>query len=972
MSTTFKTNSSSAKLLNKKSQNDQKHEEENDENEKLLEKLQKVQMVSCLTKKCNILKQKIYNCRSKFSLPSSFLIVCIIYLALFSLTMMIIHIYLFDKIFKFDFYMAIKEEYLDKLLTNVDDLNTDLSKIEIQTKFEEIKSLYLLGRLFGEQVYGGLLDDLSKKYPNISPQSETLNKNLENVFSTKDINTIYTIPKESAYNFIDNRNDDSLAELAKIYYIYFPFLSQSAFTKDIYYNQSYLIAYEIDTNKNIKGDILYFNYPRSGDEEFSKDNIFTPGNSFISPKINETCYNLLEDNKNFSNENWFIDADCNFRNLCSDLYNLNIFYSHLNYLRNGQIKKSIILTMQIYLSNKNNDKHFIVNIIFYVAQKNIKYTTYDYSVFILNSDPNIIKKKYSDDKSFIISRNDITEIGLTEFDNQYFQYGLKNINNFFYEEGVSFADYDIGKFYEPSIYYTTTDELSFDIRYLSAIFLYSELFKLTEHKYIYDEDEEMQELIINDTKNIFNVCNNFNFFVYNEHIIDNGIDCWDEQNLVYFNNNHNIENVYDEYNSYPYCVCIPLYCNKNNNKNLKNVTIVDKITLPNKCQNNFKHYTNNNVGNSFFKITQKKITNYLKEDYDGKLENDYLKFVKSDFTIYTYLKIMIIFLIDNTAIKNTLNFFFAGFSKLQRIFEVIMSIGVILAFLFSTIIIIIHVKKISKIIYDYKEKFENNLINFGELMRNSNNNKTNNKNNNKNYAIVSNDSFEKNEDEIYENQNELLDYLFNVYSKFNNLSENQISGIFKENKSKQKIEIKSDLLKENNELFCLLYIFCLFAPRVTINIKMNHNFYGNAKLNQNYLKSISKSTTKISKEKITLSQGIIFELLSTNIIHDFGLLPNLNFNYITNMSKNINNEIQNFLIENTEQEEYITDKKNIKIVCKGKNPIMSELENNFQSDDYLKLKDLNSAFDNFIINTCYKYLEIINKESIHKLNLECK
>ena len=966
MSTTFRTNSSSAKLLKQKTQPNTKNEEKSDEDENIVDKIQKIEVVSCITKNCNSIKQKIHNFRSKFSITSSFLTVSIIYSVLLSLTLMIVHIYLFNEVFKFDFYLAIKEEYLDTLLTNVDDLNTDLSKIEIQAQFEDLKHIFLFARIFFDELNAGVLDDLSKKYPNISHQSETLYKNLERIYFEKNVKTIFTIPKKSAYENIDNRNYDSLAELAKIYYLYFPLVSYSAFVKNTFFNQSYLIAYEVDSNKNIIGDILYFNYPRSGDEEYITDNIFTPGNSFISPKINKTCNYNFDNNQNFSNENWFIEADCNFRSSCSPLNSINLFYSHLNYLRSGQVKKSTIITLQMYLPNKDYTRNFIIHIIFYIAQKDLKSYPYDYSVFILDSFPNKRKKKFSDNKSFIITQNDIIEIAVTDFDSEYFQYGLKDKNDFFYQNGISFADYDIDKFSQPNIYYLTTDNFNFDISYLTTIFLYSELFKLTEHTSVYDEDEEMHKLIINNKENIYKVCNNFDFFTYNKHIINNNIDCWDEQNLVYFGNTTH-EKAYDDYNAYPYCLCLPLYCNKNNKKNLKNVTIVDEIILPNKCQNNFKYYKNNNNSNNFFQKAQQALTSIIKKDNTDKLESEYLKFIKNDYEIYSHLKFMIVSLIDNSAKKNAINYFFNGFSRLQQIFEIIMSCGVIAMFLFSLIYIFIHVNKISKVIYDFKEKFRNSLVNFAEKTKTANNNKTNNKNNNNNYEAVANDSFEKNEDEIYENQNNILEYLFKVYCKYNNLSENQLSEIFKENVCKQKIDIKISLLKENNELFYLLYMLGLSAPRIILNIKMNHNFFANAKLNQNYLKTVSKSLSKANKEKILLSQGIIFELLSTNIIHDFGLVTNLNYNYITNFSRNKNNEIQNFFIENVteniDQEENTSNKNNAKIIMKGKNPIMAELEKSFQSDEYLNFKELNSAFDNFIVNTCYKYFEIINKEN---------
>ena len=49
-----------------------------------------------------------------------------------------------------------------------------------------------------------------------------------------------------------------------------------------------------------------------------------------------------------------------------------------------------------------------------------------------------------------------------------------------------------------------------------------------------------------------------------------------------------------EYISKPYCICLPLYCIKNNNKDidLDKIEFADYICLPSKCQTNYKRYLN--------------------------------------------------------------------------------------------------------------------------------------------------------------------------------------------------------------------------------------------------------------------------------------------------------------------------------------------------------------------------------------------
>mgnify|MGYP003571645546 CR=1 FL=1 len=56
-------------------------------------------------------------------------------------------------------------------------------------------------------------------------------------------------------------------------------------------------------------------------------------------------------------------------------------------------------------------------------------------------------------------------------------------------------------------------------------------------------------------------------------------------------------------------------------------------------------------------------------------------------------------------------------------------------------------------------------------------------------------------------------------------------------------------------------------------------------------------------------------------------------------------------------------KDNLKIIWKEKNKVLEELESNFENDDYLKKGKLREAFDSFLVNTYYKYLQKIIAES---------
>ena len=138
---------------------------------------------------------------------------------------------------------------------------------------------------------------------------------------------------------------------------------------------------------------------------------------------------------------------------------------------------------------------------------------------------------------------------------------------------------------------------------------------------------------------------------------------------------------------------------------------------------------------------------------------------------------------------------------------------------------------------------------------------------------------------------------------------------------------------------------------------------------KNFLKEFSnKSLSNEDKEQILYTKSIIKELLSTELVDDYGFITNLNFNYITNINLNKtginNNYIQSAIFKRVE--EMIKNKNDenlsiddIKIVFKNKNIIMKKIEEKFEQDDYLNLPKLESAFNNTLINSFYNYIKRI-------------
>ena len=162
----------------------------------------------------------------------------------------------------------------------------------------------------------------------------------------------------------------------------------------------------------------------------------------------------------------------------------------------------------------------------------------------------------------------------------------------------------------------------------------------------------------------------------------------------------------------------------------------------------------------------------------------------------------------------------------------------------------------------------------------------------------------------------------------------------------------------------------MYIPQFKLDINIDHDFYKDSKLIKNIENNFSKKLiTGENKEQILYTKGIVKELLSTELIDDYGLITNLNFNYITNINIDKKNYIKNAIFKKVEemQKSQISNKTenrnlnidNIKIVFKNKNIIMKKLEEKFEQDDYLNLSKLDSYFNNTLINSFYNYTKRI-------------
>ena len=174
---------------------------------------------------CSIMKQFVF-----YLLPFSFLI---------AFALILIHLYLFDGIFKFDYYTVIKEEFLRYLITDIEDAHFELSSNEMKSQFEDIGNIIFFKLYLDELISLGLLNG-EKIFPNVSNISEDFFYYADLALLNDRGNSIFSIPSRLTKEYIDNR-DDCFSELAKVYYNFYPLISYEAYSAQTYINQTFLI-----------------------------------------------------------------------------------------------------------------------------------------------------------------------------------------------------------------------------------------------------------------------------------------------------------------------------------------------------------------------------------------------------------------------------------------------------------------------------------------------------------------------------------------------------------------------------------------------------------------------------------------------------------------------------------------------------------------------------------------------------------
>jgi len=949
--------------------------------------------------------EKINTFLSKCSILTHFIIILIPLSLIFIFLIFYIHLKFYDTLFRFNYYKGVKEEFLDLYITEIDDMHSELETFLMKENYFDVENLLFFQIYFKELISIGLLDNSSEKiFPDINDESESLYKIIDEFFSSVQLSNsaIYTIPKETAKQYLDDRND-SLKELAKVYYYMFPIINYGAYFTDLLIEQSTLIAYEFDESRNIKGDEMFFSFPRVI-HPYNPGHNFMLSHGYLNPTVSKTLYAHSDYiNNSYYHENFFKMQDSDFRNLSrleEEGWSM-ISFSHQNYETNGNITKSLLMALQLNINR--NDRHFIINIVYTLQQKDINDDTIEYTAFLINNNTethNSTSEKYSDNDTFVISKTDFIEYSLTTLDSKFFHYGLYNTYNNFFKNGVNYDNFNIDTLSDPLKQYSTVDGYNVDLKYLSNVYLYTKMFLNNDYSYYKKQGEEISLYIFSDEKSIKKICKEINLTKYIEYIkSDTEIDCWDSQNQLYYDDDYKNVAIFDSYASLPHCACLPLYC-LNNYKTLKkekykftDENIVSKINLPDRCQNDFSYYYNEydpNYNNSYTTMMSNFIYNLFNSE-SKKPENEYIKIEKETLTQLPGYYLFVISEIKS----NTQSLFYLFYNTVNKI-ELMILILIVLLFTFSIVIVIIYknLKKISLIIEEFKQKYEAFVYHSvcNDIMISSNHDDNKNQNNsnknmdeqnmyNENIPFLQNDNSLVNE--LYNNENTLIEDLFSIYCKYYNVCRKQIEEYYSKKRHETKYQMKLKMMTEKNELFKLLCMFSIYAPYFRLNLSLDYKMYNYSKIIKKYDQYVTQ-VANFDKEQTRLTQNILYELLSTENISDYGLIMNLNFKYVSNINAEFKeNSIQHALFKNVinkmkgkneEKESDINyndiffiikdgdEKQNVKLVLKKKNELMEYFKSKFECDDYINLNKIESSFNFFLINSYYKYLKQISLE----------
>ena len=660
--------------------------------------------INCISCFCNIftsLFNKINSCLSKCPVIFQFVIFLIPISVVMIIFMYIIYVSFYSNLYVFNFSKTLKEEFLDIYITQIDDLKTELTAIVVKETNLDVENQLFFQIYFQELTSCGFLETNTEGKKIIQNFGD--NENSTFLFSSlnryKGIDVNFTLDADIAKEKIDEINYHNLGEFAKLYYYMLPSIWYESTMMNSIINQSFFIAYEFEKDtKNLIDNYLFFRYPKNSDG-FKINNNFIQSNYLLNPLCSNKSYdhtNAYKDDRiYFDKENWFINPDYHYRELVNtseDLFT-KISLAHLNVENDGNINKTFITFSQQYI--KYNDRHYMINIIFFLNQINLKEGDNDYTSFLIKKnisldDMQFLTEKYADNSTYVLSISDSTEYSMAEMDYRFFHLGLYDNKFNFYMNGIFYDSFDLKYFYEYSDFFSTAKEGEYDLKFFVTLYLYKSLFQNVRYaKVVKDRDEIFLYHFRNEK--VKNICNKIQIY-------------FDPKNFIHITMDSDSKTIDP---IYPYCSCLPLYCLKNYeelDEDLEDFEISDKINLPNKCQNKFtsyethlsnSHYTGNN---KILRLIDSSVTS---------INYDYVKFIVLDLNqIHGYFFLMI------SQIETTGESYIHSYYKLVTKIEItilVLFLTIVISIL-SIIIIYISLKKYSLIIEKFKQKYELLLI----------------------------------------------------------------------------------------------------------------------------------------------------------------------------------------------------------------------------------------------------------------------
>ena len=898
----------------------------------------------------------------------------------------LLHYICYEYIFHYDLYTGEKIYLLDKVLDKELNGQILLGTFEISNKFQDKISNIIFLRIYGQELISHYL--LSNyTFTEVSNFTETLYED----FNTPLID--FLINKDDAKSNIDEVTPGDpiyKCEFKKIQYYLIPLLCQYSEFMDNKIIGSYLISYEFNPTNPMEATFInYFNFPV--ETRFNLNNAnFSPNNFKLDPfVINEPPSANMTNG--YSEENWYYQKDYIFRKNCRTIFN-KISFINLSIFRQGTFSTSIEEINQIlfYTPNETDATGNIVRpsvpgiisfVIKYEKEAQLN-NAIDYSIFAVkntsilsNMEPMI---KYSDNSTYVISQNSIVTIALSDLLTSYFTLGIKRNNYLFYSTGINFDTFDIDMFNQSEDYFTVQNFFKENLRVFSSMLFYSKFIQeqtfgqLLRDYLISSLEDDTYITRANDEEMIKTICDSFNFTQYKIEIdlykSDSSFNCFSEQQLYYYNKENNLTYRNSSFFEYPSCECIPFYCINFAKSNIDSgdIEYVSQIKLPSKCTLSI---------DSYYKPDNSKENTSIESGKHYK----FLKFHWIPLQYIPEMSLLVVSIIDNEIYKTILEEFSDDVHSFQCYILLIHTCLIVVFIVATLIIVTIKLNKFTNIINQYMEKHQAFLFNIEEKDKNENEmgkeeeieeqggnqdeeNSLINENEqkvsleNENNSLVDITVNKKNNktEHIY-NDNILIDDLFNIYCTYYKLDPDKTILKSEKNQKINKYSTKVLIMKNQNDLFDILSSLSQNAPKFKFNLTIDFNLYFSSKLNIHFLKGLTKFSN-VDKKQVALTQGILFELLSTENVFDYGLILNLRFGFVDNLNKKKGDTIKKVMLQN-----YLYG--NYKLIGKKKDELLEFFEKNMESDDVFGTGMFESAFNFFLINVYYKYFDQIMKEN---------